>query len=1382
MMKPAVTNPAFRKLRYAFTLASCLLTSLVFGQPTPQITGDSAVCQADEYVYSTPFTLDNIYTWSVSAGGTITQDLGNSITVIWTGAQNSTQTVMVTETEPGPGGLSGSDQLTVYIKNEALSCNNHVNASLDQNGLAIFEPDMILEGNYNTYEGYTVSFILPNGVDIGNTLSCDYIGNEVTAKVTDDCSGNSCWGAVTVEDKTPPTWTCPSDTTNIACDTDIDAYPPPPVTDNCDLNPLVAQTGLEVINTNVCDGVLIRRDFVATDEYDNESTCTQYLEIKPDDQDVIFPDDVFLLCNVYNDFPNMTDPTELTGDPNTTGAGVPVANSGPYCIYNVVAQDDTLMNCGNTFKIVRTWLVFNWCTGEVVTQDSNGDDNEQIIKIIDITDPALSVPNGISLDITESTGSVLTCTSKDLLPPPTSYSDDCGDVTIRIFTPVGEAVYVNGIDGKEGGYVPEPGLNLGNHAIRYKAIDECGNETEVVRTVNVTDSTPPTSICDEITDVNLNENGEALVYADIFDDGSHDNCCIQAFEAKRMGEPDLNFAPAIPFDCNDDEVMVVVRVIDCFGNYNECMVTALINDKMNPTCVAPQNKTISCVDLPADIDDDFIESQGQAFAYDNCDVEVEELSSQVSLDNCGEGLIIRNFQAVDSDGNVSLNNCQQFIYITPNSDWLINFPQNWTGDCGDSIAAPEIEVGNFACDLFAVSFEDQYFGLSNDSACFKIVRTWRVINWCNHDPDLDPIQIPTDEFGVLVDEDDYNNFGAYEYQQIIKIVDDTPPVLTQDFDAEFCTEDDDCATGEVDLPLIIDGECTSDFEIVHHIDLGNDGSYEINGLGFFSGTLPIGLHKILYLVTDGCGNESELEIEFEIVDCKKPTAVCSNGLIVEIMQTGMIEVCAAQLDEYSFDNCPGPFKFSFSSDVSETCRIFDCDDIGQTPIEVWVTDAAGNQDFCETFIIIQDNMNVCVGAPLIGSISTEQENGLEGVSVELNSDMGPIMATSNVDGMYEFPQVALDHDYTVTPTKNDDPLNGVTTFDIVLITKHILGTQPLETPYQMIAADANNSMSISTFDLLTLRKLVLFIDDEFPNNTSWRFVKKDYAFPNPLDPWEEIFPEVINLNNFDQAVLDADFVAVKIGDVNGTAILSGDDFGAGSVEDRNGDNLMFGVEDLWVEAGQTVPVELSAKDFNDVYGFQFTFEFDTQSLEFQSVVSTSLTDEENYGLSLLNEGAITALWYEPLMVNLTDGETVLTMEFTATASGYLSDMISISSRFTNAEAYMGETMEVMGVDLDFNEVVSSSDESLANGFELFQNVPNPFSTQTTIGFKMPSTADATISVFDGTGRTLWETTGTFFEGYNEVVLQAKDLPGSAALFYKIESQDFTAVKQMTVVK
>lgn len=112
---------------------------------------------------------------------------------------------------------------------------------------------------------------------------------------------------------------------------------------------------------------------------------------------------------------------------------------------------------------------------------------------------------------------------------------------------------------------------------------------------------------------------------------------------------------------------------------------------------------------------------------------------------------------------------------------------------------------------------------------------------------------------------------------------------------------------------------------------------------------------------------------------------------------------------------------------------------------------------------------------------------------------------------------------------------GVTTFDLVLIGKHILGLKALDSPYKMIAADVNRSQRITAIDLIAQRRLILNVDTGFADNTSWRFVPADYQFPDPANPWLEGFPEHIDINALQTGVIGIDFVAIKVGDVSGDA-------------------------------------------------------------------------------------------------------------------------------------------------------------------------------------------------------------------------------------------------------
>ena len=1360
---------------YVFVLASWSYALFAQTPPAPFITGEGVVCPGAEHFYATNYVPGNTWTWSVSSGGIITQNFGNYIAVKWLGPQNSTQNLIVAESDPA--GVSGEASLTVLIKNTSLACENHVNISLDQNGLAAVEPDMLLDGNYNTYEGFTVTITTAAGVGLGDVLTCSHIGMNLTGKVTDQCTGNSCWSSIKVEDKMAPKFDCPADPVEVPCDTDLDNYPHPPVADNCDAFPDVNLVGFQINNANVCTGVWVTKTWIAVDNYGNESTCLQTLHITPDAV-VDFPDDRIWNCEDYYAHPNITNPAPYTGNLFNTGSGIPTGATGPYCQYSYLHQDDTLAACGNTFKIIRTWSVLNWCTGQIILEDNDGDDNEQLITIMDTKKPVMTVPP-VSLVATIPGNYAYQCTSLGLLPVP-FVSDQCGSVTVQIFTAIGEAVYINGTDGKQGGYVPSPGLPIGQHTIVYKATDECGNVTELNITASVIDNVIPTVICDELTDVNLNVQGYAEVFAATFDDGSHDNCCIDYFEVKRMGQPNSAFAPSIEFDCNDDEVQVVMRAYDCFGNYNECMVIALVKDKVAPTCIAPPMKIIPCTEVPADVTQNWLNGFGQATYYDNCSATVVELPWAENINACGEGHVIRYWTVVDNSGNIS-GNCEQHIYVTPYSDWKIEFPANWFGSCTDSIETDDVEILNFGCDMWAVNYEDQLFTLANDSACYKIVRTWKIINWCFYDPYATPIKVSNHPDGFWIDETTYNNYGQYEYQQIIKVYDDTPPTLSYPYYNEFCSEDANCAQGHVFLPIQIDGECSDLFNIVYHIDLNNDFTYELSGTGFFEGNLPLGKHRILYLVEDGCSNESELTVLFTVKDCKKPVAICENGLVVEIMQTGMVPVCASAFDYGSYDNCPGNLKISFSQNVADSCRIFTCNDIlGQLPVQIWVTDAAGNQDYCETFIILQDNFFSCDnGLPLDGLVATELDAPVEGVDIQLNSANDNLTFTTADDGQYQFTGLQFGEDYTITPAKDDQPLNGVTTFDLVLISRHILGIQPLGSPYKIIAADANHSQGVTTFDLVEIRKLILYMNDEFPNNTSWRFVDKNYVFPNPANPWQEVFPEVINVNNLGSSVMAGDFVAVKTGDVNGSVVANGNFSGASS--DRDNGMLMFEMEQLDLQPGTVVPVTFRAKDFDSVYGFQFTIDFDNNSLEFQGIVPTGLTNSDNFGTTLTDYGAVTVSWFETVPVTLQNGEPVITLEFLVKSAAKSENAFAISSRFTNAEAYIGEEMDIWGVDLGFL-TVSASNDTPVQGFDLYQNVPNPFSHQTVIGFRLPQATQATLTIVDASGKMIKAIDGRYPAGYNEVRLNRDELPADGVLFYRLETPDFSATRSMTLIK
>ncbi len=134
-----------------------------------------------------------------------------------------------------------------------------------------------------------------------------------------------------------------------------------------------------------------------------------------------------------------------------------------------------------------------------------------------------------------------------------------------------------------------------------------------------------------------------------------------------------------------------------------------------------------------------------------------------------------------------------------------------------------------------------------------------------------------------------------------------------------------------------------------------------------------------------------------------------------------------------------------------------------------------------------------------------------------------------------FDQIPEDRQLQVLPSKNDDHDNGVSTFDLVFMIKHILGSEVFDDPLKYIAADVNRSGTITATDVVETKKLILLIDTAFKNNTSWRFIPKEYEFKDPTAPLSEIFPEYIPLDNIISNIDRPNFVGIKIGDVTFSA-------------------------------------------------------------------------------------------------------------------------------------------------------------------------------------------------------------------------------------------------------
>lgn len=867
------------------------------------------------------------------------------------------------------------------------------------------------------------------------------------------------------------------------------------------------------------------------------------------------------------------------------------------------------------------------------------------------------------------------------------------------------------------------------------------------------------------------------------------------------------FSAFTQFCCDDigTNQMVVFRVIDKAGNWNECMVNAVVQDKLPPSITCPPHRNVTCDDI-FDISH-LRHSFGWPTAFDNCENPTITTDSIINLNQCRIGTITRNFTVRDRGGRTST--CQQIIHVDHGDLFTMN-QNRWPADrevngCANpndaafhpdnvNMGKPNLTNDDF-CSLVGVDYRDQvfYFNNSTGEACFKILRHWTVIDWC---------QEYIDSFGGT-------NYRTWTHTQVIKVSDSVKPVITSSCARkEVCTFDPSCLNGYIELTATATDNCTDVLKWYAYVDINNNGTFDSGSFGVglnyprsgngntanMSGEYPIGSHRIQWVFEDKCGNLTKCDQLFDIINCKAPTPYCLNGLATDLMPVdtnndgtidgGMVEIWASDFDRGSAHPCGYNVILAFEP-VTRNANgtlfikdsiIFDCSTLGRQEVNLYAAIITPNGDiiqaFCSTFIDIQDNMNACVNGRRVavdGIIKTEAELGVSNVEVKL---VGSEMITMTNDGMYEFNNLLEGASYTVSPTKNDDAMNGVSTLDLVLIQRHILQIASLNSPYKLIAADVNNDKKLNTGDLVELRKVILGIQTNFSNNTSWRFVDKDYTFLDPANAYAENFKEVYNITNINQDML-VNFVGVKTGDVSGDVKAN---VNQNSVENRTNHAVQLQVNDARFTTGQQIELPISMAEYAAIAGMQFTLNFNAQNLEFAGVKSGVLNiTDANFGFHKLSEGMISASWNSMEDTNLEAQDVIMTLVFKAIGNGSVSESFEISSDITKAESYTSN-----GIIGGVNWNVKQSTDEVA--FNLFQNSPNPFKAMTKISFELPKDMDATLTFHDVTGKLVYTISNNFTKGMNTIQVNKIDLVASGLMYYTLEAGEFKATRKMIVIE
>jgi hypothetical protein len=604
--------------------------------------------------------------------------------------------------------------------------------------------------------------------------------------------------------------------------------------------------------------------------------------------------------------------------------------------------------------------------------------------------------------------------------------------------------------------------------------------------------------------------------------------------------------------------------------------------------------------------------------------------------------------------------------------------------------------------------------------------------------------------------DDYCN--TTYVTQTINIVDNVPPMFTAPANTTINVD----ATCHYDTSPAVTGDvtnesdnCSAGLEAMYTDVITPGGGFQVKEVITRTWTLK-----------DNCMNSAPALTQIITVkDVTAPTIVCPASVALAGQLSDL--VCVATLPD-SFDpvsvgdNCEGAvptysmsgFFLGSSSGMGYVSgRVFK---EGVTTVTYTITDAVGNSTSCSFTV----SVNCITVSGKIKWIDTPAM-GVQNATVRLTPSMPTISDLSDFDGNYEL-NIPASGTFTVTPIKNINRMNGVTAADATRIQQHLSGVL-LATPYKKVAADVNRNGFITTQDANLITQCIANNQQALGVfNVFWRFTPTSFPMPVTAANTVPAFPENIVLMVTGSDVVNQDFYGMKIGDVTGDALpwLT-----------PNGNPLVWILKDQVLQAGKEIELDFTATNFEDFAALQFALDFDPSYLQFtgfQSLGAIPMT-ADNFGTTDAALGELRVVWSQATGLTLADGTPVLKAKFKVLQGGQkLSEVLQLDNSTMLCEAYTAAFV-TSDVRVAFVESVSALDP-LDFGkpqLRLFQNQPNPFAGETTIGFVLPGACDAQLRIMDVSGRELTNYKRTYTAGYHEIEFRMENAASYGVLYYEL---------------
>jgi photosystem II stability/assembly factor-like uncharacterized protein len=351
-----------------------------------------------------------------------------------------------------------------------------------------------------------------------------------------------------------------------------------------------------------------------------------------------------------------------------------------------------------------------------------------------------------------------------------------------------------------------------------------------------------------------------------------------------------------------------------------------------------------------------------------------------------------------------------------------------------------------------------------------------------------------------------------------------------------------------------------------------------------------------------------------------------------------------------------------------------------------------------------------------------------------------LVAVTDASGTYSFVSSPMHH-YSVDPAKTSgDYLQYLNEADAARIRRHILLTDPITDSRNMIAADVNQSMSITTLDILHLEAVLLGIKTELPEGAQWKFIASDFQF-DPDHPL--IYTTGKRITSSDGEPVD--FAAIHLGDVVDSNASSGR---------TELQQTEFIISNASTNANEII-LAVTNKETLKVSAFQAEFSWN-DALEYQAIQNKALevrSHEVNNNLRLIwdDESANTRT-IEP-------GTTLFALHFKVRSRvSELQESIWLNSRFI-PQVY-DHALRSSPIFITWRDDKNDSDQ-----LTIKDPYPNPFNDRIVLSVTLPESAVIDISIFDLAGKRLMNSTVYGEAGLNEFSQEvSRETPLSQGLY------------------